>query len=51
LNGFEIKRHGQHLTFKFNKRAELFIRVHNETLSVVSVRISNPDRSPLRING
>jgi hypothetical protein len=25
--------------------------VHNEALTVVTVRVSNPDRSPLRING
>ncbi|PYJ11715.1 MAG: hypothetical protein DME93_09265, partial [Verrucomicrobia bacterium] len=31
--------------FKFNKRAELFIRSHNETLSVVAVRVHNPDCS------
>jgi hypothetical protein len=31
------------------KRGQLFIRLHNETLSVVAMRISNPDRSPLRI--
>jgi hypothetical protein len=29
----------------------LFIRVHNETLSVVAMRVSNPDRSPLAIHG
>jgi hypothetical protein len=34
------------LTFKFNKRAELFIGTHNETLSVIAMRVSNPDRSP-----
>jgi hypothetical protein len=28
-----------------------FIRAHNETLSVVAVRVSNPGRSPLRIKG
>jgi hypothetical protein len=27
-----------------------FIRVHNETLSVVAVRVSNPDFSSARIN-
>jgi hypothetical protein len=34
-----------------NKRRQLFIRTHNETLSIVAMRVSNPDRSPLRING
>ena len=29
------------------KRGQLFFRVHNETLSVVAMRVCNPDRSPL----
>ncbi len=33
------------------KSSQLFIRTHNETLSVVAVRINNPNCSPLRING
>ena len=33
--------------FHFQKRSQLFIRSHNETLSVVLMRVSNPDRSPL----
>jgi hypothetical protein len=37
--------------FKFNKRGQLFIGVHNETLSVVTVRVNNPDRSPVGIDG
>jgi len=49
-NGFKIKRHGQHLTFKFNKRRQQFTRSHDETLSVVAVRVNNPDRSPVGIN-
>jgi hypothetical protein len=36
--------------FEFHKRGQLFIRVHNETLSVVAVCVSNPDRSPIGIN-
>jgi hypothetical protein len=36
--------------FQFEKSRQLFIRSHNETLSVVAVRVCNPDRSPLRIN-
>jgi hypothetical protein len=35
-------------SFKFEKRCQLFIRAHNETFSVAAMRISNPDRSPLR---
>jgi hypothetical protein len=36
--------------FKFEKRSQLFLRVHNETLSVVAVRVCNEDRSPVGIN-
>ena len=31
--------------FQFNKRAELFIGVHNEALSVAGLRVSNPGSS------
>jgi hypothetical protein len=37
--------------FQFQKRSQLFIRAHNETLSVVAMRVSNPDCSSLRIHG
>jgi hypothetical protein len=40
-----------HRRFEFNKRGQLLIDVHNETLSVVAVRVSNADRSPVGING
>jgi hypothetical protein len=36
--------------FEFHKSRQLFIRTHNETLSVIAVRVCNPDRSPARIN-
>jgi len=35
--------------FEFDKRGEPFIRTHNETLSVIAMRVSNEDRSPARI--
>jgi hypothetical protein len=35
--------------FKFQKRSQLFIRAHNETLSVVAVCVNDPDRSPFAI--
>ena len=35
--------------FQFQKRSQLFIRAHNETLSVVAMRVNNPDRSPFKI--
>jgi hypothetical protein len=37
--------------FQFQKCGQHFIRMHNETLSVVMMRICNPDRSPVSING
>src|SRR5258708_643233 len=37
--------------FEFEKGSQLFIRMHNETLSVASMRVSNPDCSRLRIKG
>ncbi len=37
--------------FKFQKRGQLFISVHDKTPSVVAVRVCNPDRSPVGING
>jgi hypothetical protein len=36
--------------FEFHKRRQLFFRPCNETLSVVAVRINNPDCSPVGIN-
>ena len=37
--------------FKFPKRGQLFVGIHNETLSVAAMRVSDPDRSPAtRIN-
>jgi hypothetical protein len=36
--------------FQFNKRRQLFIRTHNETLSVATMCIGNPNRSPARID-
>jgi hypothetical protein len=32
--------------FKFQKRNQVFIRAHNEPLSVAAMRIGNADRSP-----
>jgi hypothetical protein len=36
--------------FKFNKSSQLFIRMHNETLSIVAMRACNKDRSPVGIH-
>jgi len=37
--------------FEFEKRGQFFICSHNETLPIIAVCISNPDSSPLRMNG
>jgi hypothetical protein len=37
--------------FKFQKRRQLFIRTHNETLSIVTTRVSNPDLGLVGIDG
>jgi hypothetical protein len=34
----------------FKERSQLFVGVHNETFSVAAVRVSNPDRSPVRVD-
>jgi hypothetical protein len=39
----------RHLALEFDESSQLFIRVHNETPSVVAVCVSNPDRSPFPI--
>jgi len=41
----------RYLTFEFNERTELFVRVHNKAPSVAALCLNNPDRSPLAING
>jgi len=37
--------------FKFHKCRQLLIRTHNETLSVIAMRVGNPDYSPASFNG
>src|SRR5437762_10333985 len=34
--------------FEFQKRSQFFIRTHNQTLSVVTMCVCNPDSSPIR---
>jgi hypothetical protein len=36
--------------FEFQKRSQLFIGAHNETLSFVPMCVNNPDRSPVAIH-
>ena len=42
---------GANRCFKFQKRSQLFISAHNETLSVAAMCVSNPDCSPAGIHG
>jgi hypothetical protein len=35
--------------FHFQKRGQLFIGVHNETLPVIAMCVNNPDCSPFKI--
>jgi hypothetical protein len=37
--------------FKFQKRSQLFIGTHNETFSIVAMRVCNPDCSPVGTHG
>ena len=37
--------------FKFEKRSQLFIRTHSETLSVAAIRIGDPDCAASRVDG
>jgi hypothetical protein len=39
------------VSIQFQKRGQLSIRAHNKAISVVAVRVSNPDRLPVGING
>ena len=36
--------------FQFQKSRQLFIRTHNEAVTVAAVRVCNPDRSSVAIN-
>jgi hypothetical protein len=37
--------------FQFHKRGQLFIRTHNEPLSIAVMRVSNEDCAPAGIHG
>jgi hypothetical protein len=37
--------------FQLFKSRQFFIRTHNEALSVIAVRVSNEDRSPVEVHG
>jgi len=36
--------------FEFEKRGQLFIRTHDEPLSIAAMRVNNEDRSPVGIH-
>jgi hypothetical protein len=40
----------QNRRFKFHKRGQFFIGAHNETLPVIAMRVSKPDRSTVAVN-
>jgi hypothetical protein len=44
----QLTARGSNRCFKLNKSSQLFIRTHNETLSVVAMRVRNPDCAALR---
>ena len=50
LQGKKFLLKSFHCRFQLNERRQFVIHMHNETLSVVALRISNPDRSPIGIN-
>jgi hypothetical protein len=41
----QLVRNGSNHRFEFHKRGELFIRSHNEPLSIAAMCVDNPDRS------
>ena len=47
----QLHRELMYRPFQFNKRSQLFIRTHNETLSVAAMRVNDPNRSPFAIQG
>jgi len=46
----QIHRELVYRPLQFHKRSPHFIGAHNETLSLVAVRVRNEDRSPVGIN-
>jgi hypothetical protein len=51
LSWLTVNREPVYRPLQFQKRSQHFIGTHHETLSVVTVRVNNPDRSPLKIKG
>jgi hypothetical protein len=48
---FDLRLSGSNRRFQFEERRQLFIRTHNESLSVIAMRVNNEDCSPARIHG
>jgi hypothetical protein len=46
----QIPRELPNRLLQFHKRNQLFMRLHNEPLSVAAMCVCNPDRSPIKIN-
>ena len=46
----QTQRELMYRAFQLQKRSQLIVCMHNETLSVVAMCVNNPYRSPLRIN-
>ena len=44
-------RRSMNRLFEFQKCRQLFVGVHNETLSIAAICVANPSRSPLCIHG
>jgi hypothetical protein len=54
-NNRKERSHGTKLSlltarFKFDKRSQLFIRTHNETLFIIAMCVNNEDRSAHRVH-
>jgi hypothetical protein len=45
-----MKKSGLESPLQVQQRVQYFIRTHNQTLSVVAVRVNNPGCSPVGIN-
>src|SRR5262245_3334112 len=48
-NLVKLSRRFANRRFQFQKWRQLFIRTHNETLSVGGMCVNNPNRSPLKV--
>ena len=49
-NDWRLELNSTNRRLQFQKRSQYLIRTHNETLSVIAMRVHNPDRSPVGVN-